>query len=301
MSSSTSPPAGPAAAATSLARPRPTILGILNVTPDSFSDGGLYLDVDRAADRADEMLAEGADIIDVGGESTRPGAEPVDEEAELARVIPVVERLSPACRVAVDTRRERVARAAVAAGASIINDVSASLWPVAAELGAGWIAVHMQGQPSTMQQRPTYGDVVTEVREFLVGRASEASAAGVTDIWIDPGFGFGKSLDHNLDLLAGIDALVATGWPVAVGTSRKSMLGQLIARSDGADQPTPPDDRLVGSVVTETFAMLHGAQLVRVHDVKAARQAAMVVAGEGNESIDDAPEPVGSADAAGGA
>ncbi len=280
------------------------------MTPDSFSDGGLYLDTDRALTRAREMMAEGADIIDVGGESTRPGADPVDEETELARVIPVIERLSPSCPVAVDTRRERVAREAVAAGATIINDVSASLWPVAAELSVGWIAVHMQGQPSTMQRRPTYGDVVAEVERFLVERAERARAAGVPRIWIDPGFGFGKSLQHNLDLLAGIDALVATGWPVAVGTSRKSMLGQLIARSDGADQPTPPEDRLVGSVVTATFAMLQGAQLVRVHDVKAARQAATVVAGERPDNTDDestdrpqtdAPEPVGTADAAGGA
>ncbi len=226
------------------------------------------------------MLAEGADIIDVGGESTRPGSAPPDIETELERVVPVVEALSPRCRVAVDTRRAEVARAAVAAGASIINDVGASLWPVAAELGVGWIVMHMQGEPGSMQRNPTYDDVVGEVCTFLVARATTARAAGVEDIWIDPGFGFGKTLDHNLQLLANIDRLVATGWPVAVGTSRKAMLGQLIARSDGADQQTPPEDRLVGSVATATYAMMQGVALIRVHDVKAAKQAATVVAGE---------------------
>lgn len=256
------------------------MLGVLNVTPDSFSDGGLYLDPAEAQAHAEEMLAEGADIIEVGGESSRPGAEPVDESTELARVVPVIERLAPHCRVAIDTRHESVARAAVGAGATLINDISASLWPVAAELGVGWIAMHMQGDPQTMQRRPSYGDVVAEVRDFLVERAETARDAGVPEVWIDPGFGFGKSLQHNLELLANLDVLVATGWPVAVGTSRKMMLGQLIARSDGADQPAPPEDRLVGSVVTATYALMQGAGLVRVHDVKAARQAATVVAGE---------------------
>lgn len=276
MGSSTVPPTESG----QLGRPLPLLLGVLNVTPDSFSDGGQFLDPGRAVAHAEAMVAEGADIIDVGGESTRPGAEPVDEETELARVIPVIERIAPQIRVAIDTRRERVAREAVVAGATIINDITASLWPVAAELRVGWIATHMQGDPTTMQRHPTYADVVVEVRNFLVAKAEEASAAGVEEIWIDPGFGFGKTLDHNLELLANLDALVATGWPVAIGTSRKSMLGQLIARSDGADQHTPPEDRLVGSVVTATYAMLQGAGLVRVHDVKAARQAAMVVAGE---------------------
>lgn len=276
MGSSTAPPTESG----QLGRPLPSILGILNVTPDSFSDGGKYLDPDLAVAHAEAMLAEGADIIDVGGESTRPGAEPIDEETELARVLPVVERVATSGRVAIDTRRERVAREAVAAGATVINDITATLWPVAAELDVGWIAMHMQGDPTSMQRRPTYGDVVVEVRDFLVGRAEQARAAGVQEIWIDPGFGFGKTLDHNLELLANLDTLVSTGWPVAVGTSRKSMIGQLIARSDGADQRTPPEDRLVGSVVTATYAMLQGADLVRVHDVKAARQAAMVVAGE---------------------
>ncbi len=282
MSPSTAPPTAPPPSATpsSTRSARALVLGILNVTPDSFSDGGRFLEPDRAIEHAEAMLDEGADMIDVGGESTRPGAEPVDVATELGRVIPVVERLSPRCRVAIDTRRPEVARAAVAAGATMINDITAEQWPIAAELGVGWIGMHMQGSPATMQRQPTYADVVVEVRDFLVARAEQARAAGVGEIWIDPGFGFGKTLEHNLELLANLDVLVSTGWPVAVGTSRKSMLGQLLARSDGADQHVPPDDRLVGSVGTSTYAMLQGAGLVRVHDVKAARQAAMVVAGE---------------------
>lgn len=259
---------------------KPIVMGVLNVTPDSFSDGGRYVEPALAIGHAKSMVDDGADIIDVGGESTRPGAEPVDVDTEMGRVVPVIEALDGVCRIAVDTRRQEVARAAVAAGATIINDVSAALWPVAADLGVGWIAMHMKGEPATMQRSPSYGSVVDEVRSFLVDRATRASEAGVAEIWIDPGFGFGKTLEHNLALMAHIDSLVGTGYPVAVGTSRKSMLGQLLARSDGADQPTPSDDRLVGSVATATYAMLRGASLIRVHDVKAAKQAATVVAGE---------------------
>ncbi len=255
-------------------------MGILNVTPDSFSDGGQFVELEVAVGHAKTMLDDGADIIDVGGESTRPGADPVDRDTEMERVVPVVEALQRTCRLAVDTRHEEVARAAVAAGASIINDVSAALGPLAAELDVGWIAMHMQGTPGTMQQNPTYHDVVADVREYLVARATAAVGAGVTELWIDPGFGFGKTFAHNLSLLANIDALVETGFPVAIGTSRKAMLGQMLARSDGADQQIPPEGRLVGSVATATYAMLKGASLVRVHDVKAAKQAATVVAGE---------------------
>ncbi len=259
-----------------------TVMGILNVTPDSFSDGGLYLDVDAAVARAQEMVDEGADIIDVGGESTRPGAEPVSIEDELSRVIPVVEAIASFTPAAVDTRHEAVARAAVAAGASVINDVSASLGVVAAELNVGWIAMHMQGEPGSMQHNPSYVDVVAEVRDYLLERAREAQRHGTIDIWIDPGFGFGKSMDHNLQLLAGIDQFVTGEFPVAIGTSRKSTLGKLLAASDGVEGPTEAEDRLEGSVATATFAMLHGVDLIRVHDVKAARQAAVVVAGSGN-------------------
>jgi len=255
-------------------------MGILNVTPDSFSDGGLFVEPDVAINHARRMLDEGADVIDVGGESTRPGSDPVDLDTEMKRILPVVEAMSGTCRIAVDTRHEEVARAAVAAGATIINDISADLWPVAADLGVGWIAMHMLGSPSTMQRNPTYNNVVADVRDYLVARAAKAIDAGVTELWIDPGFGFGKTFDHNLALLANIDSFVATGHPVAIGTSRKAMLGQMLARSDGADQQIPPEGRLVGSVATATYAMLKGASLVRVHDVKAAKQAATVVAGE---------------------
>ncbi len=259
---------------------RPLVLGILNVTPDSFSDGGRYADAEAAIARASQMLAEGADIVDVGGESTQPGAAPTATSEELQRVIPVIEAISPICRVSIDTRSDEVARAAVAAGASIINDVSASLWQAAADTGAGWIAVHMQGNPESMQAHPTYVDVVGEVKEFLVERADTAKAAGVKDVWIDPGFGFGKTLEHNLELLVRLDELVDTGIPVAIGTSRKSMLGAMLAKSDGSSEPTKADDRLEGSVGTATYAMVLGAQLIRVHDVKAGRQAAAVVAAE---------------------
>lgn len=256
------------------------VLGILNVTPDSFSDGGRFVDTDNAIAHGDAMLAEGADLIDVGGESTRPGAEPVSVETEIARVVPVITELSKRAPVAIDTRKPEVARAAAAAGATILNDVGATLGAVAAELGTGWIATHMQGTPETMQAEPHYDDVVAEVRDFLDERAGEANAAGVREIWIDPGFGFGKTLEHNLSMLANLDDLVATGWPVAVGTSRKSMLGSLLARSDGQEEPAPVDDRLIGSVATAAYAMACGADLIRVHDVAAARQAATVLAGD---------------------
>lgn len=258
----------------------PRVLGILNVTPDSFSDGGRFLDPDVAIKYAAEMIADGADIVDVGGESTRPGSEPVSAADEIRRVLPVVEAVAELAPVSIDTRRSEVAHAAVAAGATIINDISAALWPTAAELGVGWIAMHMQGEPATMQDHPVYDDVVDEVIRFLDERATEATRAGVTELWVDPGFGFGKTLEHNIALLASLDRLVAAGWPVAVGTSRKSMLGQLLARSDGAEGVIPPDDRLVGSVVSATYAMSCGAELIRAHDVKAARQAVTVFTGE---------------------
>jgi dihydropteroate synthase len=256
----------------------PLVMGIVNVTPDSFSDGGRYLDTDAAIAHGIELLAEGASILDVGGESTRPGAEPVDVDTELARVLPVVEALSGHGRVSIDTRKPEVARAAVGAGASLINDVSATLWPVAAELGVGWVAMHMQGEPGTMQTDPHYDDVVDEVRSFLETAATTAAGAGVGEIWIDPGFGFGKSLAHNLTLLAHLDRIVDLGWPVLVGTSRKAMLGRLLAASDGVDDPVPTDDRLAGSIATEVWAMHLGARMVRAHDVRSAIQAAKVVA-----------------------
>ncbi len=250
-------------------------MAILNVTPDSFSDGGLWFDRDRAVERAEEMIAEGADIVDVGGESTRPGAEPVSVDEELRRVVPVVEALAGKVRLSVDTTKEEVAVAAVRAGASLINDVSASLWEVAARHGVGWVAMHRKGSPATMQLDPRYEDVVAEVAAVLCERAITAHAAGVDEVWIDPGIGFGKSVDHNLRLLGCLADLVATGHPVMVGTSRKSFLGTL-ARWPGGP-PVPVAGRLPASLATATWAMQQGARMVRVHDVAATVQAACLV------------------------
>ena len=254
---------------------RALVMGILNVTPDSFSDGGSWLEPELAIRRGHELIAQGADIVDVGGESSRPGAVEVPVDEELRRVLPVVEALSPHVRVSVDTVKEQVAEAAVAAGATLVNDVSASLWPVAARHGVGWVAMHRQGTPATMQDDPRYDDVVGEVRDLLAARAAAARDAGVTEVWIDPGIGFGKTLDHNLALLARLDVLVATGHRVLVGTSRKAFLGRLAAGPDGV--PAPPDERLAGSLATATYALQQGAGMVRVHDVAATVQAARLV------------------------
>jgi dihydropteroate synthase len=235
-------------------------MGILNVTPDSFSDGGRYLDPDAAIAHGLAMVADGAAVIDVGGESTRPGATPVHEAEERRRVLPVIEALAPHVRVSIDTRHASVAEAAIAAGATLVNDVSATLHRVAAAHGVGWIAMHMRGEPSTMQDDPRYGDVVGEVRDYLVARAEEARAAGVDEIWVDPGIGFGKTVEHNLALLHRLDELAGAGFPVVVGTSRKGFLGVL---TDGA----PVDDRLEASLATAVVAAARGASMVRVHDV----------------------------------
>ena len=235
-------------------------MGVLNVTPDSFSDGGRYLDRDRAVAHGLALVAEGADVVDVGGESTRPGAAPVGEAEERRRVVPVVEALAPSVGVSVDTRSRTVAEAAVAAGATLVNDVSASLWSVAAEVGVGWVAMHMQGTPATMQRAPRYDDVVAEVGAFLRDRVAAAREAGVAEVWVDPGIGFGKTLEHNLVLLRDLGRLVADGAPVVVGTSRKRSLGEL---TGGA----PVDDRLEASVATAVWAVEQGAAMVRVHDV----------------------------------
>jgi len=232
-------------------------MGVLNVTPDSFSDGGRWLDPDAAVTHGLRMVADGADVVDVGGESTRPGADPVPVHEELRRVLPVVEALIPHVRVSIDTRKTEVAEAALEAGATLVNDVSASLAPVARAAGAGWVAMHMKGDPRTMQRAPIYDDVVAEVTAFLVDRAS---TAGMDEVWIDPGIGFGKTLEHNLALLAHLRDLVATGYPVVVGTSRKAFLGRLTG-----DAPT--GDRVEASVATAAWAMSQGAAMVRVHDV----------------------------------
>src|SRR5436309_1346599 len=251
---------------------KPLVMGVLNVTPDSFSDGGRYPDPEAAIAHGLAMAAEGADVIDVGGESTRPGAEPVDEDEERRRVLPVVEALAGRVRVSIDTRHRSVAEAALEAGASLVNDISASLYRVAAEAGVGWAGMHMAGEPRTMQHDPRYDDVVVEVRSFLLVRADAAREAGVEEVWIDPGIGFGKTAGHNLRLLHDLGQLVATGYPVLVGASRKSFLGLLTGDA-------PVDDRLEASVAVATWVMVQGAGMLRVHDVAPTVQAARLVAG----------------------
>ena len=242
------------------------------MTPDSFSDGGRWLDPDAAVARGLAMVDEGADVVDVGGESTRPGADPVAEDEERRRVLPVVEALAPHVRVSIDTRRVAMAEQALAAGATLVNDMSASLWPVAAAAGpgVGWVAMHMRGDPRTMQQAPAYEDVVAEVRAFLVDRASAARDAGVEEIWIDPGIGFGKTAAHNLALLRATRSLAATGWPVLVGASRKAFLG-LVTAEGGV--PAAADDRMEASLAAAVWAGDQGASMVRVHDVRPTVQA----------------------------
>jgi len=247
---------------------RTLVMGILNVTPDSFSDGGRYLRVDRAVGHAMQMIADGADIIDIGGESTRPGSHPVSADEEIERVVAVIEALrrKTSIVISVDTSKPEVMRAAANAGASIINDVRAlqltGAIEAATELALPVCLMHMQGEPESMQVNPGYTDVVTEVLQFLLLRAERCMAAGIEreQIIIDPGFGFGKTLQHNLSLLAGLHRFVATGFPVLVGLSRKSMVRAL------AD--SPGSDLVAGSVTLALYAVRHGAHIVRVHDVR---------------------------------
>ncbi len=256
-----------------LAASMPRVMGVLNVTPDSFSDGGRWLDADAAVAHGRAMFAEGAGVVDVGGESTRPGALPVEEAEELRRVLPVVEALAAHGRVSIDTRKPAVAAAALAAGASIVNDVSASpaLAAVAARGRAGYVAMHMRGTPETMQRDPRYDDVVAEVTAHLTAAARAARAAGVEEVWIDPGLGFGKTAAHNLSLLRHLDVLVATGWPVLVGASRKRFVQVLT----GATSPTDAEE---GSLAAAVVAAAAGAGMVRVHDVAPAVQAMRILA-----------------------
>ncbi len=250
------------------------VMGVLNVTPDSFSDGGRYLDHDVAVARGLEMLAEGAAVIDIGGESSRPGANPVSAAEECRRVLPVVEALAPHGRVSIDTAKVSVAEAALAAGATLVNDITASLAEVAAAAGAGWVVMHMQGTPQDMQDNPSYTDVVAEVRHFLFARAEKALSLGVTEVWIDPGIGFGKRPGHNLTLLRHLHELVAGGYPVLVGTSRKSFLGSV---DPARATPAPVHDRTEESLATAVWAMSAGVGMVRAHDVAGTVQAAQVV------------------------
>lgn len=253
-------------------------MGILNVTPDSFSDGGFFLDHDAAVAHGHRLADEGASIVDVGGESTRPGAEPVSPEEEIERVVPVIERLRGAgATISVDTSKAEVARAALAVGAEIVNDVSAlrfapELAAVVAEAGATCCLMHMKGEPRTMQQSPTYADVVSEVRAFLEERLAFAVGEGVPEerVWLDPGIGFGKTVDHNLELLRRLHELTDLGRPLVVGTSRKSFLGKLTG--------APALERLPGTIATSVMAYERGASVLRVHDVREVADALTVAA-----------------------
>ena len=262
--------------------PEPLLMGVLNVTPDSFSDAGRHLDPDAAVEHGRRLVEEGAAIVDVGGESTRPGAEPVPAAFELERTIPVIERLAagrdtgPAgVRVSIDTTKAEVAAAALGVGARIVNDVSAFRFEpetagLVAGAGATCVLMHMLGEPRTMQADPRYEDVVSEVKAFLEERLAFAVAEGVPEehVWLDPGIGFGKTLDHNLELLARLDEIVELGRPLVIGTSRKSFLGRLTGREAG--------ERLPGTIATNVLALAAGASVFRVHDVGAVADALAV-------------------------
>jgi dihydropteroate synthase len=273
-----SPSGSSVSAAAILQAARPLVCGILNVTPDSFSGGGRFFDHDRAVAHGVDLAGQGADLIDVGGESTRPGAQPPTVAEDLDRVIPVIERLVrvTGVPVSIDTSRPEVMRAGVRAGASMINDVRALRVPgaldAAAELGVPVCLMHMQGDPATMQRSPHYGDVVAEVRSFLAERMSAAEAAGVSrDLMaVDPGFGFGKSLAHNVTLLGELRQFATLGARLLVGVSRKGMIGAITGR--------PVEQRLAGSISAAVLAAQRGAHVLRVHDVGATRDALAVLA-----------------------
>lgn len=258
----------------------PALMGVVNVTPDSFSDGGRFLAPEAAIEHGLELAREGADVLDVGGESTRPGATPVGAEEEIERVAPVVAGLAErqeSASISVDTSKLAVAEAALDAGATIVNDVTAlradpEIAGLCADRGAGLILMHMLETPQTMQDDPRYEDVVEEVRAFLSERAQAAIAAAVDEerIWLDPGIGFGKTRQHNLELLAHLDRIAELGFPVAIGTSRKAFLGT----ADGA----PATDRLGGTISSNLIAWQRGASILRVHEIAPLRQALMVAA-----------------------
>jgi dihydropteroate synthase len=255
-------------------------MGVVNVTPDSFSDGGRFLEPARAIEHGLELLAQGADLLDIGGESSRPGALGLEPAEELRRVLPVVAGLRERTRVplSIDTVHAEVARQALEAGATIVNDISAGradagMLALVASRAAGFVAMHMQGSPRDMQRDPRYADVVAEVREFLRERSGAALAAGIAreQVWIDPGIGFGKTLEHNLALLAGLERLCELGQPLLVGVSRKSFLGALEQRAGRA--PLAPHERLGGTLAASLRAARAGAAILRAHDVAPLRQA----------------------------
>jgi dihydropteroate synthase len=258
--------------------PEPIVMGVVNVTPDSFSDGGEWLDPDAAVAHGRDLVAQGAAILDIGGESTRPGAEPVTATEELRRVVPVLEGLAGAgARLSIDTSKAAVAAAALDAGATFVNDVTAlrgdpAMAALVAERGCDVCLMHMLGEPRTMQRDPRYADVVDDVKAFLAQRLELAVAAGIAEehVWLDPGIGFGKTVDHNLELLARLDEIVALGRPVVVGTSRKSFLGVITGRAAG--------ERVPATIATNVLALARGARVFRVHDVAQARDALLVAA-----------------------
>ena len=255
--------------------PRPmVVMGVVNTTPDSFSDGGHFLDTDMATEHGLRLADEGAEIIDIGGESTRPGSEPVSATEELRRVVPVIERLAKRCGavISIDTQKPTVARAALDAGASIVNDIAANrespeMWQIVAEAKAGYICMHMQGTPQTMQAEPHYDDVLREVGDFFSERLARLAEQGVSgeQVALDPGIGFGKELKHNIKLLSGIHELIMSGRPLLIGASRKSFIGKLLG--------TPSNERLPASLACAVFAATKGAHVVRVHDVAETVQA----------------------------
>ncbi len=260
---------------------RTLIMGILNVTPDSFSDGGQFLGVDEALAYAEQMISEGADIIDVGGESTRPGGEPVTFEEEINRVVPVIEALARKTNtpISVDTTKSEVARAALDAGAAIVNDISALRFDffvadAVARAGAGLVLMHSRGTPATMHRLPPVADIMEEVTSSLRASVNMAVRRGVKreSIVIDPGIGFGKSQEQNLELIAKLDQIIAAfpDLPVLIGTSRKSFIGKILADESGT--PAPAEDRLHGTMASIAAAVLRGAHIIRVHDVKAAAE-----------------------------
>jgi dihydropteroate synthase len=264
------------------------LMGIVNVTPDSFSDGGLFLDADAAVTHGLELIEQGAHILDVGGESTRPGAEPVGAVQELRRVVPVIEGLAGGCggaQISIDTSKAAVAEAALRAGASLVNDVTAlrgdpEMAGLVADSGAECCLMHMLGEPRTMQREPRYGNVVDEVKSFLEERLAFAVGEGVDErrVLLDPGIGFGKSVEHNLELLRRLPELVALGRPIVIGTSRKSFLGRIAAGAGGNVEVPGPDERLAGTLATNVMALERGASVFRVHDVAPVREALSVAA-----------------------
>ena len=250
---------------------RTLIMGVLNVTPDSFYDGGRFFEPQRALEHAEHLVAEGADILDIGGESSRPGSDPVSAEEELRRVGQLIETLAVNLNVpiSIDTYRAQTAARCLELGATMVNDITglrdAAMREVVARHDVPAVIMHMQGEPKTMQQAPSYGDVVSDVKDFLSRRARDAAAAGVRQVIVDPGIGFGKTAAHNMELLRRLQELSDLPYPLLVGVSRKSSIGQITG--------APPDERLPGTLAATAIAVLNGANIVRVHDVKECKQA----------------------------